>query len=65
MSGILQETWAHDVLKYVDDSGYQRKFYPRTRIIYPFCIPEVVVCFVVQVWMTCVLGETKKRNEGI
>jgi hypothetical protein len=35
------------------------------RIIVPFCIAEVIGCFVVQVWMTRVLGETKQRNEGM
>jgi hypothetical protein len=62
---ISVETWVHDFLKYVDDSGNQRKA-PRRRIIDPFSIAEVIGCFVVQVWMACVLGgETKKRNEGI
>jgi hypothetical protein len=59
------ETWAHDVLKYVDDSGDQRKAHPRMRIVYPFCISEVIGRFVVQVWMARVLGKTKKRHEGI
>ena len=58
------ETWVHDVLKYVDDRGDQRKT-PIRRIIEPFGIAEVIGCFVVQVWMACVLGETKKRHEGI
>ncbi len=61
---ISVETWVHDVLKYVDDRGDQRKT-PKRRIIEPFGIAEVIGCFVVQVWMARVLGETKKRNEGI
>ena len=62
---IPVETWVQDVLKYVDDSGDQRKSPRRMRIIYPFWISEVIGCFVVQVWMARVLGETKKRHEGI
>ncbi len=59
------ETWVHDFLEYVDDSGDQRKWHPRMNVINPFCISEVIGCFAVQVWMTRVLGATKKRNEGI
>jgi hypothetical protein len=59
------ETWVHNVLKYVDDTGNQRKTGRRRTIIDPFGIAEVIGCFVVQVWMTRVLGETKKNSEGI
>ena len=62
---ISVKTWVHDVLKYVDDSGDQRKAQNKMSIIDKFCISEVIEYFVVQVWMACVLGETKKRNEGI
>ena len=62
---ISVETWVHDVLKYVDDGGDHRNGKYSMRIIYPFCIAEVIGYFVVQVWMARVLGETKKRNEGI
>jgi hypothetical protein len=63
--GMFQykQTWVHDVLKHVDDSGDQRKAI-KTDIIEHFCIAEVVKCFVVQVWMARVLGEKRKRNEG-
>jgi hypothetical protein len=60
------ETWVHDVLKHFDDTGDQRKAQPRRmRVIGPFCVSEVIVCFAVQVRMARVLGETKKRNQGI
>ena len=59
------ETWVHDVLKYVDDTGNQRSTQHRRRIVDPFGIAEVIGCFVVQVWMARLLGETKKRTEGI
>ncbi len=62
---ISVETWFHDVPKYVDDGGDQRKAKPKMSIIDPFCISEVIGCFVVQVWIARVLGETKKRKEGI
>jgi hypothetical protein len=62
---ISVETWFHDVLKYFDDTGDQRKAHPRTRIIDKFGISKVIGCFVVQVWMARVLCETKKRNEGV
>ncbi len=59
---ISVQTWVHDVLKYVDDLGGQRKGHPRMRIIDKFGISKVIGGFVVQVWMTRLLGETKKRN---
>ncbi len=62
---ISVETWFHEVLKYGDERGDRRKARRRMRIIEPFCISEEIGCFVVQVWMARVLGETKKRNEGI
>ena len=61
---ISVETWVHDVLEYVGDHGDCRKAH-KSRIIHPFGIAEEIGCFVVQVWMTRVLGETQKRNEGI
>jgi hypothetical protein len=61
----FSKTWVHDVPKYVDDSGNQRKAQIKMSIIDKFCISEVIECFLVQVWMARVLGETKKRNEGI
>ncbi len=63
---ISVETCAHDVLKTVDGTGDRRKAKRITmRIIERFCISEVIRCFVVQVWMARLLGEPKKRNEGI
>jgi hypothetical protein len=62
---VSGKTWVHDVLKYIDESGDHRNAQIRMRIIDPFGISEVIGGFVVQVWMARVLGETKKRNEGI
>ncbi len=54
------KTWVHYGFKYVDDSGDHRQAHPRIWIIYPFCISEVIGCFVVQVWMTRLLA--RQRN---
>ncbi len=62
---ISVETWFHALPKNVDDTGDHRKAKKIMRIIELFCITEVIRCFVVQVWMARVLGEPKKRNEGI
>jgi hypothetical protein len=52
------ETRVHDVLKYVDDSGYQRNAHRGIgRIIDPFGIAEEIGCFVVQVWMARFLSK--------
>ncbi len=64
-SSMSVETCGHEVPKYVDAKGDHRKAQIRMRIIQPFCISEVIGRFAVQVWMARVLGETKKRNEGI
>ncbi len=55
------ETWVHDVPKYVNDLCDHRRAH-KLRIIDPFCIAEVIGCFVVQVWMARLLDEEIRRN---
>ncbi len=59
------ETWVHNVLKYVDDTGNQRNPHKGRRIVHPFGIAEVIGRFVVQVWMARFLVKKKKGNEGV